>query len=62
MFENQTLLSKLDNLENVFIGQPLHRETPKGGVNHSDGLLTQYQQSNLVAENLELKRKMAMLE
>ena len=25
MFENQTLLSKLENLENVFIGQPSRR-------------------------------------
>jgi ABC-type phosphate transport system auxiliary subunit len=29
MFENQTLYSKLDNLENVFIGQPLHRDTQR---------------------------------
>lgn len=25
MFENQTLISKLENLENVFIGQPSRR-------------------------------------
>ena len=57
MFENQTLYSKLENLENVFIGQPLQRDSQR-----ADGLMAQYQQSNLAAENMELKRKMALME
>ena len=31
MFENQTLYTKLENLENVFIGSPLSKENDKGG-------------------------------
>lgn len=56
MFENQTLYTKLENLENVFIGQPLSRDVKQ------EGLMGQYQQSNLAAENIELRRKLAMLE
>jgi len=59
MFENQTLYSKLDNLENVFIGQPLHRDTQRL---QQDGLMTVYQENNLAAENVELRRKLAFME
>lgn len=57
MFENQTLYTKLENLENVFIGQPLQR-----GGDRGDAMSAQYAQSNLAAENAELKRKLAMME
>lgn len=59
MFENQTLYSKLENLENVFIGQPLQRDSQRS---QPDGLMSVYQESNLAAENIELRRKLAFME
>ena len=57
IFENQTLYNKLENLENVFIGQPSRKNTNEGGR-----LSQEYAQSTLLVENEELKRKIEMLE
>ena len=57
MFENQTLYNKLENLENVFIGQPAIRNEEGSGR-----LSEQYAQSTLLVENAELKKKIEMLE
>lgn len=64
MFENQTLYTKLENLENVFIGAPLTRPNDSRTNNMSDthSMLTQdYATSTIMLENNELKRKLAML-
>ena len=61
MFENQTLYTKLDNLENVFIGQPSSHKSELDSE-RSAALQTRYSESNLLVENSELRRKVAMLE
>ena len=61
MFENQTLYSKLDNLENVFIGQPSSHKSELDSE-RTAALQTRYSESNLVVENNELRRKVALLE
>lgn len=60
MFENQTLLSKLENLENVFIGQPSRR--PNNMSQTSSNLTQEYADSTLQLENNELRRRIALLE
>ena len=60
MFENQTLYSKLENLENVFIGQPSRRPNTMNSTN--DNLTQEYADSTLQLENNELKRRIAILE
>ena len=61
MLENQTLYAKLDNLEYVFIGGPGPR---KSGLDseRAAALQTRYSESNLAAENDDLRRRCAMLE
>ena len=61
MFENQTLYTKLDNLENVFIGQPSSHKSELDSE-RTQALQTRYSESNLVVENQDLRRKVAMLE
>ena len=61
MFENQSLYTKLDNLENVFIGQPSSHKSELDSE-RSAALQTRYSESNLLVENNELRRKVAMLE
>lgn len=58
MFENQTLINKLENLENVFIGQPSRRPTNQT----MDNLVQEYSESTIIVENNELRRKVAILE
>ena len=43
MFENQTLYTKLENLENVFIGQPMRRENGTLQDQHAGALSQDYQ-------------------
>ena len=59
MFENQTLYTKLDNLENVFIGAPLSKDD--SSMSSKEQISKDYQTSNLLLENNELKRKLAQL-
>lgn len=61
MFENQTLYTKLDNLESVFIGQPSSHKSEAESV-RSQALQTRYSESNLLVENNELRRRTAILE
>ena len=58
MFENTTLQTKLDNLENVFIGAPLQKPDGQG----KEQFAADYQTSTLVLENNELRRKIGGLE
>ena len=60
MFENQTLYSKLENLENVFIGQPSRRPNTMNST--ADNLTQEYADSTLQLENNELKRRIAIIE
>ena len=60
MYENQTLYSKLENLENVFIGQPSRR--PNTMSSTSNSLTQEYADSTLQLENNELKRRIAIIE
>ena len=60
MYENQTLYSKLENLENVFIGQPSRR--PNTMSSTADNLTQEYADSTLQLENNELKRRIAIIE
>ena len=63
MFENQTLFNKLENLENVFIGQPSRRPNPLSmSQAASDNLTQEYAESTIQVENNELRRKVAQLE
>lgn len=64
MFENQTLYTKLENLENVFIGAPLTRPNDsRSNMSDTRSQLTQdYATSTIMLENSELKRKLALLE
>lgn len=59
MFENNTLYSKLENLENIFIGSSINRE----GLQSSQSKLSEeYMTSTLMLENTELKKKVGALE
>ena len=60
MYENQTLYSKLENLENVFIGQPSRRPNTMNST--ADNLTQEYADSTLQLENNELKRRIAIIE
>lgn len=60
MFENQTLYTKLDNLESVFIGTPLQKDN--SGEAGKEKFTKDYQTSSLIVENSELRRKLAALE
>ena len=69
MFENAQLQNKLENLENVFIGSAIQRDsrqrTPKTdamGNPISDGLSQDYTTSNLMIENNDLKKRIFNLE
>ena len=59
MFENQTLYSKLENLENVFIGQPSRRPNDLAATAN---LTQEYAESTVQLENNELRRKIVQLE
>jgi hypothetical protein len=56
VFENNTLYSKLENLENVFIGSSINRNDIHS--QHSK-LSEDYMTSTLMLENTELKKKVA---
>lgn len=58
MFENSTLYTKLENLENVFIGTPLSKADDERG---KQKFTQDYQTSTLMLENNELRRKIAQL-
>lgn len=58
MEENQVLVSKLENLENVFIGQPSRRSDD----NARSQLSQEYAESSILVENNELRRRVALLE
>ena len=60
MFENQTLYSKLENLENVFIGQPSRR--PYSTTSENSDLTQEYAESTTQLENNELRKQVAKLE
>ena len=61
IFENQSLYTKLDNLENVFIGAPLSR--PNDPMHNTRSQLSQdYATSTVMLENQELRRKIALIE
>ena len=62
MFENQTLYTKLENLENVFIGAPLSRPTDQDLRGTRSQLTQDYATSTIMLENSELKRKLVLLE
>ena len=63
MFENQTLFNKLENLENVFIGQPSRRpNTFPTAQQANDNLTQEYAESTIQVANNELRRKVAILE
>mmetsp|Transcript_8100 Transcript_8100/g.7176 ORF Transcript_8100/g.7176 Transcript_8100/m.7176 type:complete len:204 (+) Transcript_8100:1161-1772(+) len=51
LFENNTLNSKLENLENIFIGSAIQRNPAKSKTN----LSTDYATSTLMLENQKLK-------
>ena len=53
LFENNTLNSKLENLENVFIGSAIQRNPAKNKTN----LSTDYVTSTLMLENQKIKEK-----
>ena len=57
IYENQSLYSKLENLENVFIGSPLERDNTKSTTVAQD-----YATQNLIIENNEMKRRIMLLE
>ena len=57
-FENNTLNSKLENLENVFIGASIQRNQVKNTTRISNSYTT----STLLLENTEMKKKAAKLE
>lgn len=52
------MYSKLENLENVFIGSPLERGSDKKMADMTQNYTTQ----NLLIENNEMKRKIQNLE
>lgn len=58
------MYTKLENLENVFIGAPLTRPNDiKSNMSDTRSQLTQdYATSTLMLENSELKRKLALME
>lgn len=58
LFENNTLNSKLENLENVFIGSAIQRNPAKSKTN----LSTDYATSTLMLENQKLKKKLEHVE
>jgi len=58
LFENNTLNSKLENLENVFIGSAIQRNPNKSKSN----LTTDYATSTLMLENQKLKKKLEYVE
>lgn len=58
LFENNTLNSKLENLENVFIGSAIQRNPAKSKSN----LSTDYATSTLMLENQKLKKKLEHVE
>ena len=58
LFENNTLNSKLENLENVFIGSAIQRNPAKNKTN----LSTDYVTSTLMLENQKLKKKLEHVE
>ena len=58
MNENQTLMSKLENLENVFIGQPSRR----ANAHNVNTLTHEYAESTMLLENNDLRRKVVQLE
>ena len=59
MFENNSLYSKLENLENIFIGSSINRE---GLQSASSKMSEDYMTSTLMLENTELKKRVAFLE
>lgn len=58
LFENNTLNSKLENLENVFIGSAIQRNPAKSKSN----LTSDYATSTLMLENKKLKKKLEHVE
>lgn len=58
LFENNTLNSKLENLENVFIGSAIQRNPAKSKSN----LSSDYATSTLMLENQKLKKKLEHVE
>ena len=62
MFENQTLYQKLDNLENVFIGQPTRLRSPADDQYSQENFTREYAEAQLKVENIELKKKVGSLE
>lgn len=58
LFENNTLNSKLENLENVFIGSAIQRNPAKSKTN----LTSDYATSTLMLENQKLKKKLEHVE
>lgn len=62
MWENQTLYSKLENLENVFIGSRLPKPSEGKSEDSKSQLSYDYTTSTLMLENQELKRKLLITE
>lgn len=62
MWENQTLYTKLENLENVFIGTRLTRQQDGKMEDTKSQLTHDYATSTLMLENQELKRKLVLTE
>lgn len=58
MFENNTLYSKLENLENIFISSSIKRNDMQSNAQLSND----YSISTLQLENTELKKKLTKIE